>query len=211
MGIRDEKAVEKFGSKDLEINPNWTHSSAVHKNSDVPWNFWAQINLNWRPLQMHKKTAAARCKNFSDRLTLREAWGDKSRSNAAIFWRPRWCMMRKMCKVEFQTCFTRKMKKHSQKAKSVCNVWKVGKIFTEMSHQGNFNLNINWPWNMSHTINPYCDLARRYQKLLLIFGDKYIAPVRTVISLSDVNSPHFWQIVVMIAFPHGDILRHTPM
>ena len=39
MGIGDEKAAEKFGSKDLEINPNWTHSSAVHKNSDVPWNF----------------------------------------------------------------------------------------------------------------------------------------------------------------------------
>ena len=40
MGIGGgEKAVEKFGSKDLEINPNWTHSSAVHKNSDVPWNF----------------------------------------------------------------------------------------------------------------------------------------------------------------------------
>ena len=39
MGIGDEKAAEKFGSKDLEINPNWTHSLAVHKNSDVPWNF----------------------------------------------------------------------------------------------------------------------------------------------------------------------------
>ena len=39
MGIGGEKAVEKFGSKDLEMNPNWTHSLAVHKNSDVPCNF----------------------------------------------------------------------------------------------------------------------------------------------------------------------------